>query len=122
MSKNEFILRQILGVIILVFMVIKWAIIPYAENAHVVGGASLDTYVISIFFGNHTPRGITVLMLLAARAFIGLALAFWVLVPGLRFLIDADFNPLARASVILFSGISVLMFVGSLVVHFVFYS
>ena len=122
MNKNEFILRQIIGVIILVVVVVKWAIVPYAQYAHISGGPPLDAYFLSLFFGNHAPRGITVLMILAARGFVGLALAFWVLVPGLRFLIDADFNPLARASLILFGGLSVLMFLGALLVHSVLYN
>lgn len=120
MNPVEFFTRLIIGLAAFVFLVLIWAVAPYAAGAHT-GAVEFPVPVASIFFGTAKPKMITVLCLLLARGGLGMAISSWILVPALQFFVDADFRYLARAGVIIFMSISVIAFLSALLAHIVYY-
>ena len=117
MNHGEFLFRLLAGGAIFFFAVLTWAVGPYVNDAHVVGGEPLNAPIMSVFFGTAQPRGVTVIALLLARGCLGMALASWIAIPAARYFYDVDFRPLARAAVIVFMTCSVAAFMGSLLAH-----
>lgn len=121
MNSGEFIARLLIGGAIFIFGVLGWALAPYLNGVHEIGGPALDAPMMSVFFGTARPQGFTVISLLLARGSFSMAAALWVLIPGLQYFADADFRPLARAGVIVFMSLSVAFFLLSLLVHIFYY-
>lgn len=117
MSPIEFIMRVLGGVAALIVLVLAWAVIPYFNGVHEVAG-SLETPIVSTFFGRTEPRPIVILLLLLSRGSFGLMVSGWLLVPTLQFFTGLDFRPLARAVVIVCMSFSTVMFLGALILHF----
>ncbi|MGU9950875.1 MAG: hypothetical protein ACNYPH_00910 [Gammaproteobacteria bacterium WSBS_2016_MAG_OTU1] len=123
MSPVEFMLRVIGAFAILIFLVLFWAVVPYLQGVHLPNSpAEFEAPLLTIIFGTTQPKLVTVSLLLFSRFCFGMAAAAFVLLPALRFFVDADFRPLARAAVIVFFGSSTVAFFAAILAHLVFYA
>ncbi|MDM5147644.1 hypothetical protein NQX30_04575 [Candidatus Persebacteraceae bacterium Df01] len=114
MNTFEFFIRLALSVIVLFFMVLGWALVPYINDE------PINTGFISVFFGAESVSGFTRNVLLLSRGCLGLTVLSWIFVPSWQFFYDTDFSPLARAFVIIFSSLTVIAFFGALLYHISF--
>ncbi len=124
MTIMEFILRLFIGLAVLIFGIIVWALAPYLAGVHIPdSGADFHAPVLSIFFGTNTPAPAAILGFLLARATFAMAVFSWIVIPAARyFFYNIDFRPLARAGVILFMSLSVAAFLGALLWHYIFHT
>ena len=69
--------RIVLTLAVILFLIIRWALVPYLTDA------SIDTPVVSIFLGNKDATSWTRDLLLLARAFLDASLALYIFMPAL---------------------------------------
>lgn len=120
MNSVEFTIRVFLGATILIFGVLAWALGPYLQGVHLPRGG-FEAPIVSIFLGTAKAKEYTIISLLFSRASISMALFSWVTIPALRFFADADFRPLARAGVIVFSWGAIGLFLLAIALHIFYY-
>ena len=125
MNPTEFLIRLIAAFLLVVFVVLRWALGPYLTDAHIPdpesGEVKFTSGLLSVFFGTGRPGEWTLVSLFMARAFLGMMLVSWVLIPAARFFADVNLRYLQLAAVILCGGLSVGCFFLSLLIELVYY-
>ena len=106
--------RIVLTLAVILFLIIRWALVPYLTDA------SINAPVVSIFLGNKDPISWTRDLLLLARAFLGASLALYIFMPTLSLFGDFDLIILRRDICLALLGFSIIAWMGALIYHFLF--
>ncbi|MBE8158490.1 MAG: hypothetical protein HAW59_03755 [Betaproteobacteria bacterium] len=120
MNPVEFLTRLIISFVLIIFLVLRWALGPYITGAHLPDG-DFNSGLLSVFFGTVRAGEYTFVALFSMRAFIGMALVSWVLIPAARFFIDANFRYLQVAAIIGCLGAATVCFFLTLLIQLFYY-
>ena len=111
-----FIIRTTLALVVFLYLVVRWAWLPF-NNPEM----DMEITIVSVFFGTAMPTQWVRDLLLLSRACLGLMVAFYIFMPGLRFFFEFRAEMYNNTLAIILAAVMVASFIGALVVHWMFY-